>query len=122
MKQARTSNAYRLRRHARIRATISGTAERPRLSVYRSLLGMYAQLIDDTTSTTVVGVSSKEKFSGDAGERTGKVKLAYLLGKALAEKAKEKNITTVVFDRGGFAYQGRVAAFAEGARDGGLNF
>lgn len=122
MKQASTRNAYRLRRHLRLRKRVIGTAEKPRLSVFRSLRGMYAQLIDDAKSVTVVGVSSTATLSGDAGERTGKVKVAYLLGKALAEKAKEKNITTVVFDRGGFAYRGRVAAFADGARDGGLQF
>jgi large subunit ribosomal protein L18 len=122
MKQAQTRNAYRVRRHLRLRKKVTGTAERPRLSVFRSLLSMYAQLIDDTASKTLIGVSSKMPLSGDAGDRVGKVKQAYLLGRTLAEQAKEKQITTVVFDRGGFNYRGRIAAFADGARDGGLIF
>lgn len=124
MKLATTRNAYRVRRHLRVRARVTGTAERPRLSVFRSIRGMYGQLIDDKTSVTLVGLSSTSDIdlTRDAGERKGKVKVSYLLGLTLAEKAKEKNITTVVFDRGGFSYQGRVAAFADGARDGGLKF
>ncbi len=124
MKQATTRNAYRVRRHKRVRARVTGTASRPRLSVFRSLNGVYGQLIDDTKSVTLVGVASSSAIdmNAPAGERKGKVKIAYLLGMALAAKAKEKNITSVVFDRGGFSYQGRVAAFAEGARDGGLQF
>ena len=124
MKQATTRNAYRIRRHVRVRARVSGTTERPRLSVFRSLRGMYGQLIDDTRSVTLVGVSSTSDIdmAQDAGDRKGKVKVAYLLGLTLAAKAKEKNITTVVFDRGGFNYTGRVSAFADGARDGGLQF
>lgn len=124
MKQATTRNAYRLRRHARVRARVTGTQDRPRLAVFRSLKGMYGQLIDDTKSVTLVGVSATSKIDTtlDAGERKGKTKIAYLLGRAVALQAKEKNITSVVFDRGGFSYTGRVAAFADGARDGGLLF
>lgn len=124
MKLASTRNAYRVRRHLRVRARVTGTAERPRLSVFRSLRGMYGQLIDDTQSVTLVGVSSTSDIdlTRECGDRKGKVKVAYLLGLTVAEKAKEKNISAVVFDRGGFSYQGRVAAFADGARDGGLQF
>ncbi len=113
----------RERRRARVRAQISGTASRPRLNVFRSLLGMSAQLIDDEAGKTLVSANSKSDAKiGDAGERKGKVAVAYLVGKALAEKAKAKGITMVVFDRAGYAYHGRVAALAEGARDGGLQF
>ena len=124
MKQANTRSAYRVRRHKRIRKQVIGTAERPRLSVYRSLLGMYGQLIDDSQNLTLVGVSSTGTLTtkADAGDRKGKTKVAYLLGQEIAFKAKEKNITEVVFDRGGFTYHGRIAAFADGARDGGLTF
>jgi len=113
------------RRHARVRASISGTSERPRLHVKRSLIGMYIQLIDDLSSNTLVSVNSKkdlDKKSKDAGERKGKVADSYLLGKKLAEKAKAIGITKVVFDRGGNKYHGRVKAVADGARDGGLEF
>ena len=118
-----TREQLRKRRHARVRARVSGTPDRPRLNVSRSLRGMYAQLIDDTTGKTLVSVDTKSKdLTGDAGERSGKVAVSYLLGKTLAEKAKEQNITTTVFDRGGQKYQGRVQAVADGARDGGLVF
>lgn len=84
---------------------------------------MYAQLIDDMTGNTLIAVHTKTtKLSGDAGERKGKVRQSYLLGKHLADAAKAKGITIVVFDRGAYQYHGRVAAFAEGARDGGLVF
>lgn len=109
-------------RRARIRARISGTAERPRLSVFRSLRGMYAQLINDTSGKTLASAYSKTIGKGDAGERKGKVAVGYLLGKSIAEKAKTLGVNSVVFDRGGYQYHGRVAAVAEGARDGGLNF
>lgn len=124
MKQDSSRNAYRVRRHIRLRKRVVGTAERPRLSVFRSLRDMYAQFIDDERSLTILGVStnSAAELTGDAGARTGKAKAAYLLGLLAATKAKEKNITQVVFDRGGFTYHGRIAAFADGARDGGLQF
>lgn len=111
----------RKRRHFRVRSRVTGTAERPRLNVFRSLRGMYAQLIDDTTGTTIASANTKT-VTGDAGERTGKVAKGYLLGKALAEAAKAKNIDKAVFDRGGYKYHGRVQAVADGARDGGLQF
>lgn len=110
-------NVARLRRHRRVRGKISGTAERPRLDVFRSSKHIYAQLIDDTTGTTLAAASSMDKgFDGYGGniDAAGKV------GKAIAEKALAKGIKAVVFDRGGFVYHGRVKALAEGAREGGL--
>lgn len=122
-KRRTTTQQKRARRHGRVRARISGSAARPRLNVFRSLTGMFAQLIDDTAGKTLVSVHSKSiQKGGDAGERKGKVAEGYLLGKALAEVAKGQNITSVVFDRGGYAYHGRVEAVADGARDGGLQF
>jgi len=124
MKNKVNKNFQRKVRHARVRAVISGTAERPRLSVFKSLRGMYIQLIDDVKGKTVVGVLFKniDTKKMDAGERKGKTAVAYMMGKLLAEKAKTAGITTIVFDRGGYKYQGRVQAVAEGARDGGLKF
>ena len=110
-------NEARLRRHRRVRGKISGTAERPRLDVFRSSKHIYAQIIDDVAGVTLVSASSMEKgFEGFGGniEAAGKV------GKMIAEKALEKRIKTVVFDRGGFVYHARVKALAEGAREGGL--
>ncbi len=109
----------RLKRHTRVRAKISGTAQCPRLNVFRSLQHIYAQLIDDVAGVTLVSASSTEK---DFTKYGGNKEAAKEVGKLLAERAKEKNITDVVFDRGGYVYQGRVAALAEGAREGGLNF
>mgnify|MGYP002621817465 CR=1 FL=1 len=116
--------ARRAQRHNKIRARVSGTAERPRLNVYRSLTGVKAQLIDDVSGKTLCSVESKtvDAKGVDVGERKGKTAAAYAVGYKLAEKAKAQNITTVVFDRGGFAYHGRVQALADGARDGGLQF
>lgn len=120
----KTRHARRKQRTLRVRAKIIGTPGRPRLSVFRSLRGMYVQLIDDTTGTTVVSAEPKVDFDAkaDAGERKGKTAVAYVLGKALAKKAQAKGITSIVFDRGGYRYHGRVAAVADGARDGGLQF
>lgn len=113
----------RNRRHARIRARVRGTAQRPRLAVSRSLRGVFVQLIDDDTGATLASISDKKALeSKDAGGRSGKVARAYVLGRELARLATEKNITAVVFDRGGYAYHGRVQALADGARDGGLQF
>ena len=97
---------------------------RPRLSVHRSLVGMFAQLIDDTNGKTIVSAHTKTdvKKATAAPDRSGKVAQSYLLGLALAEKAKAKGIASIVFDRGGYRYHGRVKALAEGARDGGLKF
>ena len=113
------SNKKRLIRHKRVRAKISGTAERPRLNVFRSLSNIYAQIIDDTTGNTLVSASSVEKgFEGNGGNKEAAKKV----GVMIAERAKEKGITEVVFDRGGYVYHGRVKELAEGAREGGLQF
>tara|TARA_B100000378_G_C17802476_1_gene327893 strand:- start:165 stop:509 length:345 start_codon:yes stop_codon:yes gene_type:complete len=106
----------RKRKHARIRAKVSGTAEKPRLSVYRSNLHISAQIIDDVKAETLVSATSK----GQAG-KTFKER-AFNTGKAIAEKAQKAGIKQVAFDRGGFLYTGRVQALAEGAREGGLSF
>lgn len=110
-------NEARLRRHRRVRAKISGTAERPRLAVFRSSKHIYAQIIDDLAGVTLASASSMDKgFEGFGGN----IEAATKVGNAVAKKALEKGITTVVFDRGGFVYHGRVKALAEGAREGGL--
>jgi len=113
------SNAQRLKRHARVRGKISGTAERPRLSVYRSLSNIYAQLIDDVNGVTLAAASTLDKeLEGYGGNKEAAAKV----GEAIAKKVAEKGITDVVFDRGGYVYQGRVAALAEAAREAGLKF
>ena len=118
-----TTQQKRRLRQGRIRSHLSGTTARPRLNVHRSLLNVFAQLIDDTTGRTLVSVHSKTMDkAGDAGERKGKSAEAYLVGKKIAELAAAAKITTIVFDRAGFRYHGRVKAVAEGARDGGLQF
>jgi large subunit ribosomal protein L18 len=111
---AKTKRAARLRRHARVRKTIRGEAERPRLAVYRSNRHIYAQLIDDRQAVTVVAASDGE-VSGD-----NPIERAKAVGELIASRAKQAGIDTAVFDRGGFQYHGRVAAVAEGAREGGL--
>ena len=113
------SNKARQKRHARVRAKISGTAACPRLDVFRSLQHIYAQLIDDVAGVTLVSASTTEK---DFKEYGGNKEAGRGVGKLLAERAAEKNIKDVVFDRGGYVYHGRVQALAEGAREGGLNF
>ena len=113
------SNKRRQKRHARVRGKISGTAERPRLAVYRSLSHIYAQIIDDTKGITLCAASTTEK---DFTEYGGNAEAAKAIGKKIAERAAQKNITEVVFDRGGYVYTGRVQALAEGAREGGLKF
>lgn len=112
------TKAQRIRRHKRVRGKISGTPERPRLSVYRSTNNIYAQVIDDVAGCTLCSASSVEKgFEGGGNkEAAGEV------GKKIAERALAKGIDTVVFDRGGYIYHGRVQALAEGAREGGLKF
>jgi len=118
-----TRREKRARRRVKVRAKISGTTERPRLAVHRSLLNVFAQLIDDTTGKTLLSVHGKKiDTKADAGERKGKTAVAYLVGKELAEQAKTKKIVKVVFDRAGFQYHGRVKALADGAREGGLEF
>ncbi|HRJ26270.1 MAG TPA: 50S ribosomal protein L18 [Fimbriimonadaceae bacterium] len=114
----KTKQSLRLARHARVRKRVTGTAERPRLAVYRSLKHISAQIIDDATGTTVAAASSLEKEIKAAGNVAG----AKLIGQELAKRAKAKGIQSVVFDRGGFRYHGRVAELAAGAREGGLEF
>ena len=111
------------RARIKIRKKISGTPERPRLSVFRSLDNIYAQIIDDTTGNTLVAVSSLNKdVKSDVKSVKGKINKSKLIGNILAKKALEKDIKQVVFDRGGFRYHGRVKALADGAREGGLVF
>lgn len=110
----------RLLRKARVRSVVTGTAVRPRLSIFRSATHIYAQLIDDNKGTTLATASSKE-LKGKA-VKVAKVDRSAEVGKLIAGKAKDKGISSVVFDRGGYRYQGRVKALADGARDGGLNF
>jgi large subunit ribosomal protein L18 len=117
-----TKSKSRKRRHARVRARISGTATRPRLSVYRSLGHMFVQLIDDETGKTLTSVHSKKAEKNDATDRSGNVATAYTIGQMIAKRAQDAGVSSVVFDRGGYAYLGRVKAVAEGARDGGLQF
>lgn len=118
----KTKSSLRQVRHKRVRARIKGTAESPRLSVFRGLRGMTAQLIDDSKGATLCYVSSKEVATEKVEGKSVKIGQGYLLGKLLAEKAKKAGITKAVFDRGGYKYHGRVAALSEGAREGGLQF
>ena len=111
------SNRARLRRHARVRRKISGTAQCPRLDVFRSARHIYAQIIDDEAGVTLASASSMDK---DFTEYGGNVEAARAVGEKIAKVALEKGITEVVFDRGGYIYHGRVKALAEGAREGGL--
>jgi large subunit ribosomal protein L18 len=115
------TRAARQRRHRRIRVTLSGTAQRPRLNVFRSLQHIYAQVIDDATGTTLAAASTNESAarSGSGGTKTER---ARTVGKAIAERAREKGVKAVVFDRGGYLYHGRVKALADGAREAGLEF
>lgn len=113
----------RERSRTRIRKKVFGTTEKPRLTVYRSLDHVYAQVIDDTAGITVASASSLSKELLDSiKEAKGKIAKSKLVGSLLAQKAKEKNITTVIFDRNGYKYHGRIQAIAEGAREGGLKF
>ena len=113
------NNNARIKRHKRVRGKISGTAERPRLNVFRSNTNIYAQLIDDVKGVTLAAASSLDKeISGNGGNKEA----AKEVGKLLAKKATDKGIAEVVFDRGGYVYHGRVKELAEGAREGGLKF
>ena len=112
-------NVQRVKRHVRVRGKISGTPERPRLNVFRSNANIYAQIIDDVNGVTLVSANTLEKgFEG----ATGNAEAAKKVGVMIAERAKEKGIEEVVFDRGGYVYHGRVAELAEGAREAGLKF
>ena len=112
----------RMNKHRKIRNRFSGTAERPRLAVFRSNNHMYAQIIDDSVGNTIVAASTVEKSIKEALEQTDNVDAAAYVGKVVAERALEKGIKTVVFDRGGFIYQGKVQALADAAREAGLEF
>ena len=122
MIKKKNSNAARIKRHGRVRKNISGTAERPRLNVYRSLNHIYAQIIDDTKGNTLVAASTQEKDVMAQIKDTDKKGAAKIVGKLIAERASEKGIKQVVFDRGGYVYTGRVAELAAGAREAGLEF
>ena len=117
-----SKNVVRQRRHLRVRRKISGTAECPRLNVFRSLSHMYAQIIDDTTGNTLVSASTLDKAIKDKIEFGGNKDAAKEVGKLVAEKALEAGIKEVVFDRGGYPYSGRVKELAEAAREAGLVF
>ncbi|MCI8449139.1 MAG: 50S ribosomal protein L18 [Eubacterium sp.] len=112
----------RLNKHRRLRNRISGTPERPRLAVFRSNNHMYAQIIDDTAGNTLVSASTLDKDIKGAVEKTNNVDAAAQVGTVIAKKALEKGITTVVFDRGGYIYHGKVQALADAAREAGLTF
>ena len=112
-------NKARQKRHLRVRNHMSGTAERPRLNVFRSLSNIYAQVIDDVNGVTLVSASTKDKDFQNYG---GNIEAAKAIGETIAKRAQEKGITEVVFDRGGYVYHGRVAALAEAAREAGLKF
>lgn len=123
MVSKKSRSEVRRKKHMRLRNRFSGTAERPRLAVFRSNMHMYAQIIDDTNgSHTLAAASTLQKDVKAELEKTNDVAAAAYLGKVIAEKAKEKGITEVVFDRGGFIYQGKIKALADAAREAGLNF
>lgn len=115
-------SSERRRIHKRVRRRISGNSERPRLCVYRSLKYMYAQIVDDAKGTTLVSASTAEKDIRGDTKQGGNIQASKLVGKAIAERAKEKGIEAVVFDRGGYLYHGRIKAVAEAAREFGLKF
>lgn len=112
----------RIKRHRRVRAKVSGTSERPRLAIFRSLKHTYAQLIDDDARATLASASTVETGYRDGGKSGGNVGAAKAVGALIAERAKEKGLTRVVFDRGGFKYHGRIKELADAARAGGLEF
>jgi len=115
-------NSERIKRHKRIRNKISGTPERPRLSVFRSSRHIYAQIIDDVNGVTLVAASTMEKTIADAVKEMSKSEQAKYVGAELGRRALEKGVTTVVFDRSGYLYMGRLEALADGAREAGLQF
>ncbi len=119
-KESRTK--VRVNKHRKIRNRFAGTAERPRLAVFRSNNHMYAQIIDDTVGNTLVSACTLQKEVKAELEKTNNVEAAAYLGKVIAERALEKGIKTVVFDRGGFIYQGKIQALADAAREAGLEF
>lgn len=122
MARIKSRSAARRRRHTRVRQKIGGTSGRPRLNVFRSLSEIYAQVINDESGETLVSASTIDKDLRSEMENKNKVEQARLVGEVIADRAKEKGIERVVFDRGGYKYTGRVRALAEGARKGGLEF
>ena len=120
VRKPKTPEQLRRRRHLRVRRTVRGTSERPRLVVFRSLKHIYAHLVDDTQGRVLMGVA--DSTEGVQADKSGKVARGFAVGMALAAKAKGAGITKVVFDRAGYAYHGRVKAVADGARKGGLEF
>ncbi|MFB3053397.1 MAG: 50S ribosomal protein L18 [Dehalococcoidia bacterium] len=122
MKKTKTPHAARIRRHRRVRRSVSGTPERPRLAVFRSLTHIYVQVIDDSSGHTLVAASDLEADVRSQRDGKKKSQIAEKVGDTIARKAVEKGIKTVVFDRGGYKYHGRVKALAEAARKGGLSF
>ena len=122
MVSKKSRQEVRAEKYRRIRSRLSGTADRPRLAVFRSNDHMYAQIIDDTVGNTIVSASTLDKDVKAELEKTNNVEAAAYLGKVIAKKALDKGIKEVVFDRGGYIYQGKVAALAEAAREAGLEF
>ena len=122
MKRKKTSYAARLRRHKRVRKKVRGTAEKPRLAVYRSLSHIYAQVIDDDAGRTLAAASDLEEAARSKVNGKHKSDVAKLVGELVGQRAKEHGITQVVFDRGGHQFHGRVKSLAEGAREAGLTF
>jgi large subunit ribosomal protein L18 len=122
MATKKSRSVARDRRHSRVRKNVSGSPERPRLNVFRSLAEIYAQVIDDQAGHTLVSASSLDSELRSKMEGLKKTEQAHLVGQTLAERAKAKGIEQVVFDRGGYRYIGRVKALADGAREGGLKF
>lgn len=118
----KSRNQARLHRHNRVRKKIFGTPERPRLNVFRSITDIYAQIIDDHSGYTLVSASSVDVGLRDVVEGKTRMEQAQIVGEEIAKRAREKGITTVVMDRGGYIYTGRVKSLAEGARKGGLEF
>ena len=122
MPKEKNSRVLRIARHKRVRNKVIGTPERPRLCVFRSLSNIYAQIIDDSQNATLVSASSLDKEFREQAQKAPKVSASRLVGSAIAQKAKEKGITKVVFDRGGYKYHGRVKSLADAAKEGGLQF
>ena len=118
----KTRALARERRHTRVRKQVFGSPERPRLNIFKSLTGIYAQIIDDMDGNTLVSASTVDKELREKVKGMKKSEQAKAIGQAIAERAKSKGISSVVFDRGGFRYTGRVKALADGAREGGLQF
>ena len=122
MVSKQSKSELRVKKHERLRNRLSGTAERPRLAVFRSNNHMYAQIIDDTVGNTLVSASTAEKAVKAEIEKTNNVEAAAYVGTLVAKRAIEKGINTVVFDRGGFLYQGKIQSLADAAREAGLQF